>query len=608
MKRLDSFNDQDSVIFIRQRLENKLSGRFVLYRSDEKNIDSELIVKQRDTDHINSTLSVRAPAEKDLTSSIEIKYRGNEEMNSSIEAVASNFLEGIIQVRPHNRLFGKFELHEAPRVEVNLSPLADATTRSRKDLETINYGDTRSMLTGTNDDEQFDSFISFGELLERIPDLKHIESAKLRLYYLSLPENSTIELHQPNTLWSEMGVTYANQPYSVELLSNQYTNNKRERYIEFNVLDIAQKWQSGELLNYGFIIKTSDNQVVSFFTRESDKSPQLTVRYITSQIYSIGQSQLDSFMFINAKGYKDFTGYLTVHSDVGFNWLESSLYVHRAKDPLIDEIDSELGITRAEISGGFTVAKRTFSDFDSLFTVASKKVYDVEGSMKINVPDLLSCLTIDPNATLKSLITVSRIDQDDFTNKILVSQQDIPGSITVTAHKKNFSDLDSTLSVNVFDFDSHESLIAISSQDVGGFISVRALGENDLDSEINVPFYSYQNSILFSSTPDLSSSFVVKYLKQVDAEIGVKERSFLDVGIDIKNITELSGSLIIKKTDETEADILINNPNLHSTLNVRAIGYADLNVLASIRKRDVSDLNSSILVKGASNGAYYFIL
>lgn len=605
---MEVYNDLESVVVLRQRLENKLSGRFILYKSNESNLDSQVTIKQRDTDHVNGIIAPRVLGYTDINSKIDIKYRGNDYLHSYIEAIASEFLECSLYVRPHNRLSGKFELLEAPKIEVELSPLADASTRNGFGQETINYGDTRSMLTGQNDIEKFESFISFGDLKTRIPDLQILESAKLRLHYINFRNGSNLELHQPNTLWRELGVTYANQPYSVELLSDQYSVNAQERYIEFDLLEVAKRWQSNDLLNYGFIIRTSENETLSFFTRESNKSPLLIVKYITSQIYSLGRSEIDSTVFINGRGIKDITGHLTVHSDVGLEWLESSIYVHRLEVPVSTNIDSYLGTTRADINSELIVARRTSSDADSQITVATNRINDNESSIISSSPDLWSYLVIDPNATLKSIIAVARTDISDPSANILVSQQDICGSVSTSNRKKTSFELNSEITVNVYDTNDISSNVTISRQDFSGFITIRVQDDTNLESRIETPYYESKISTLYTSFPEISSNILIKYQNQIDAQFGVKEKTLLDSTIDVKNITEIIGLVQAKQISETEAHIQTSFPDLHAVLHVRAIDLNDLNGLASIRKRDVSDMNSIILIKGTSNGAYYFIL
>ncbi|OIB04578.1 hypothetical protein AK95_13260 [Paenibacillus sp. LC231] len=604
----DEHDDLHSEIYIRQRLENKVSGRFILFRPNHNDIDSTLFTMIRDKDELDGMLSARRLKLQDISSTLDIKYRGNGDVEAHIEAIAASFLECTLEVRPHNRLFGKFELLEAPRIDVQLPPLADATTRSRDDLRTINYGDMKSMLTGKNSEESFESFVSFGELKDRIPDLKILENAKLRLYYINFPSNANLELHQPNTLWRELGVTHANKPYSIELLNNQYIHNTTERYIEFDVLDIAKRWESNALLNYGFIIKTTNNEPLSFFTKESGIPPLLIVNYITSQIYSPGRTDLESTVFINGKGHKEITGYLTVHSDVGFSTLECTLYVHRKEDPMFTELASSIAVSRPDVQADLTIARREYDHIESTLTVANKLSEDMEFNIRASVPDLFGEMIIDPNAFLSSFITIAIVENEDVESSIIASQRDLSGGLTVTSIKKSFDDLASSLIIKNTIEEDLVSYISASQPDISAGITARALGENDLDSKIELPYYNTYEAHILTSVPDLAASIMLKYKNEIDAVIWVKDKELLDAAIDVRQINELEATLLVKQIHEIETNMVVNVPDLTGHLFPRVSGIDELDNTISIRKRDVSDMDSILLIKGSSNGAYYFIM
>lgn len=601
---MNDFNDLNGEFIIKSRLSNKMSGRFMLYGSGLDEIESTIFVKKLDQGDIDSSLSVRSPDDNEINATIDIKYRGNDELESVIQAIAGINLEASIEVRQHNRMFGKFELHEAPRIETRLEPVADATTRSRSDLQTINYGDTNSMLIGKNMTEFFESFIKFGELVDRIPDLKILESVKLRLYYIESPQGTQIELHQPNTIWHEYGVTYANRPYSTELLSNIYTINTVERYIEFDVLDAASKWKSADLLNYGFIVQTSDNRTISFYTRETSKSPLLIVKYITSKIYSIGRELIDSTIFVHGKGYKDINGLITVNSTVGLEYFKSTLYVHRSEDPMFSEKEAIIAATRPDVNSSLTVAIREEDEFEGLITVYESMESPLKSDITISTPDVAAMLTIDPNISLESSITVMQTDDDCLASEIVVNNPDLYGMIAVDP---NIS-LAAMITIGKNEEDPLETIIAISRREIDTCIKVRALGEDYLDSLIEVPYYENLETIMAVSRREIDAFIEVREYNQIDGELWVKDREFLDSTIDVKQISELESIITVREFEELENEIIINRPELLSYIQPRVIGYEDLEIIANIRKRDASDIDSFLHVRGSSNSSYWFIM
>ncbi|WP_019639011.1 DNRLRE domain-containing protein [Paenibacillus fonticola] len=605
---MDEVFDISSEITVKSRLSNRMGGSFILYRSVDEELESTILIKKSTGNDLNSILSVRTLRELELNATLDIKYRGNDEIESEIEAMAAEFLDSVIEIRPHNQMYGKFELLEAPRVTVNLPPIADATTRSRSDLQTINYGDAKSMLTGRSSEELFNSFIQFANFEASIPDLKYLESAKLRLYYINFPINSNLELHQPDTVWREMGITHANQPYSVELLKNQYVINTKERYIEFDVLDVALKWQEKSLDNFGFIIKTSDDRTLSFSTRESDKPPLLIIEYITSQVYSIGRSELESGIFIYGKGHKEITGMITVKSDVGIEWFDSLLYVHRREDPLYEYREANIAVNRREVDSSLTVVIRDHDEVDSLITVRYNSTTELISMMAVSKPDLAGIIAVDPNISLPSEMTVSIKEISTLDSVITVNQRDLGAVLEVSDYKRNLNELGAEITVITEKESLLESVITVSKPDISANILVRVQDCDTLDGILEVPQYENLSSSITVSHPDLNSTISVKHASQIDGFIEVKEREYLDSVIDIKNISELVSIITVNQFDDTESEIIVSQPDLAGFLSPRVEGIEDLSVLALIRKRDASDLNSIITIRGKGNRNYVFIL
>ncbi|WP_405169276.1 DNRLRE domain-containing protein [Paenibacillus sp. FSL H3-0286] len=604
---MDEINDISSTIIIKNRLSNRMQGSFTLFRPAEDFLDSSIIIMQHNGDDLRSTISVKVEKYVDVDSIIDIKYRGNSNTEAEIEAIAANYMNASIEVRPHNQMFGKFMLMEAPKVNVKLSPMADATTRSRDDLRTINYGDTRSMLTGKSPDEDFGAFIQFNDLYKAIPDLKYIESAKLRLYYATFIEGGNLELHQPNTIWRELGVTDANKPHSVELLNDKYSINTIERYIEFDVFDIAKRWQSGSLDNYGFIISTSDDSRYTFFTRESDKSPELIINYITSQVYSIGRSELESSIFIYGRGNSDLSAKLIVDSDIGIDNLESSLYVHRAADFLPNDLSAKIVGSKPDLFSKLTVQKRTFSDLESTITVGVRTMTEIISGIGVSNPDMDSVLTVDPNMSLASLITVYKPTLEYLDSSIVSNVPDLFSTITVSKYKKAENELESTLIVKSGEESNIDSIISVSRRDIEGSITIRVQEDTELSGYIQVPDRYDFDSILGYSHPDMASVLTVKYADFMDSQIYVKDKEYLDSIIDVKNITEMSGFLMVKAFDQIDGELAANNPDLFGTILPRVAGDNDLVSQMLIKKRNVSDLNSYISVRGQGNRNFVII-
>ncbi|QWU14470.1 hypothetical protein SAMN04487895_101780 [Paenibacillus sophorae] len=605
---MDELDEISSIITVKNRLSNQMQGSFTLYRQEDNDLDSSIVIKQSNGDDLRSTITVKVSKDNDINSVIDVVYTKNSDIDGEIEAVAVQYLESYIEVRPHNQMFGKFELMSAPKVTKVLSPIADATTRSREDLHTINYGDTRSMLTGQSIDEEFGAFVQFADFTESIPDLKFIESAKLRLYYTNVTSGANIELHQPNTIWREMGVTDANKPFSTELLSDTFTINTIQRYVEFDVKDIAKRWQDGTLNNYGFIILTPDDTRYTFFTRESDYHPQLIVEYITSQIYSIGRSELESSIFVYGKGSSDISAKLTVDSDVGINNLESYLYVHKQQDFMYGDMIANIQISKPDLFSTMTIQRREFSDLDSSITVGVRSITEVNSAIGISNPYMDSWLTVDPNMSMPSIITVAKPTSEFLEGNITVNCPDFGVILSVSDYTKVQSNIDGKLTVRTSEVEETiDSFITTSQPDMNAYLVIRAIGDSGVDSQIEVPYYDNIDSKIGYSRPQIDATLTVKYTTEAEGYIYVKDKEYLDSIIDVKNISEMSGILMVKAVNQIDGELTVNNPELFGHLSPRVSGDNELTAEILIKKRNVGDLNSYISVRGQGNRNFVII-
>ncbi|MFE6075802.1 DNRLRE domain-containing protein [Paenibacillus sp. NPDC057886] len=639
-------HDTEGIIYVKSP-SNRFTSKYVLYVQDEIDLESELIVASRKESILESTISIKSSIQnKDISSSLNIMHRSNSDLDSTIEAVAFSEIECSINIRPHNRAQGRFELIEAPRITVDLKPIGDATTRSRIDLQTINYGDTQRMMIGHDPIEEFESFVNFGDLNVAIPDLLYLEDAKLRLYYTgTIKTGANIEIYQPNTVWREYGITYANKPHSIELLANQYTLNTAEKYVEIDVLDVLKQWQDGSLINFGFIIKSIDSTPIYFNTRESTKPPILRVKYITSAVQSYGRSDIESELFIYQRGYKDLNSSLTVKSDRGFNYLDSSIYVHRYEDPLFNDFSSSLVISHPDLYSSLTVGIRVEDDLDSYIAIIESKVRDLDAILTSSRPDLASMITIDPKISLVSEISIANRMFDDLTSSIVISNPDLSSFINVSNYTRTRNDMDSELSIRNEYYEDLESFITISKPDTSGFLVIRGNGYSDIDGTIDIPTFDIQDGAISVSRPDIDGFFIVKevgysdvdsfidvpafedfdsdvaisrpdmysmlevkYVSDQDGAIYIKDRVYLDSIIDIRQFSDLESTILIKQFTEIDSEVVISKPELGGFLYPRVSGLHDIEGLVSIRKRDVSDMNSTLIIRGASSGAYYYIL
>jgi hypothetical protein len=155
-----------------------------------------------------------------------------------------------------------------------------------------NYGDTTDMLAGY--DEYYSpnmqtvrGLIQFD--LSAIPAGTLINNAILNIYYQGYwdyPDHSrTITSYRINTSWTEMGVTWNNQPSVAEAFGTvNIAANNSWGYVTLNVTNLVQGWVNGTYANYGIMLRGpevsgTDSSWREFGTRESGSGPQLVITY-----------------------------------------------------------------------------------------------------------------------------------------------------------------------------------------------------------------------------------------------------------------------------------------------------------------------------------------
>ncbi|WP_182914841.1 DNRLRE domain-containing protein [Paenibacillus thiaminolyticus] len=579
-----------------------------MYGSGRSEVEAALVSATRVKEGIDAAISARVPRGAELPAVLDIKYRGNEDVTAAIEAVASSYLPASVEIRPHNRMVGRVELLETPRKDVSLPPVADSTTRSDPELVTLNYGDMKSMVTGKGSNESFEAFIHFGPLNELLPDVYRLEKATMKLYYAgAFPVGTSIELHQPHSIWRELGITHANKPNSVELLVDEYTLHPAERCIEVDVLRIVERWLQGELDNYGFIVKTQDDYAVTFYTRESHKPPVLQLRYIPNQVYSIGRSAIDASVFVYGVGGSERRASLTVHSDRGADDRTATLYVHQPADPMFEWQDGFLLVSRPVHPAAVTVAIREYPELEASCTIRKNMASERRVIMAASTPDKPACITVDPNISLACSLTVMKKESEGPESSITASVPALTAYVEVSRYHKHYDDTVASLSVREERNSDIRSRAIVSKPDMHAALTIRALGEREMAGQIEVPHYEDHHASLAASRPEVPAAVDVKHASSIETYLYVKHEHTLDSTILIKLPSELKAFLVVHAFDEVEAALQVSVPELHGYLAPRVIGEEDCAAAALIRQRDAGDLHGVITV-GSAGGAYYYIL
>ncbi|RXZ78224.1 DNRLRE domain-containing protein [Paenibacillaceae bacterium] len=624
---------------------NKMEGLFVLYQAVESSIDASVTVSKVEKKELESFIDVRSGASNNINASIKVMYRVDDELNGVIDVVPSSYLHSFVEVRPNNRMEGIFELFEATRNIVPLNPVQDSVVRSRPDLSTINYGDMSMMMIGKSTDESFESFISFDHLKNVMNDVDTFERARLKLYYNGLiQENTNIELYLSNEKWHEYGITYANRPSHGEKISANYEINTKEKYIEFDLLDVVKNWYSDKIENYGLIISSNNDFTTTFFTRESQPSrrPVLEIVYIPNTIQSPGRSDLNGSLFVWSLGVKELSSYFTVHSDYGESTLHATLYVHRYEVPIEDEWTGQLVTSKPDLHSEIRIVRSDKSDCSGYISIANKIPSSLDSSLIVSKPEINGFVTINQHTSIEGFLNVRQMDSKLIESSITISRPEIHGFIEVPSYEylssflTVFGDKDSIIpsqisvskpflssqiavralakkemngSLVVVQNGRKELIsdLSVSRPEIHGFLEVRALGDDSLDGFIEIPVYNDMHSTFGVSRPEAHGYIDVRVVGWLDGFLYVKQIDQSDGFITVNQISELTGTLMVMKFNDLESKLAVSKPELVGFLYPRVQADKDLNSIFNVRQRDVSDLSGYLHVAGGEY-SYYFIL
>ncbi|TVX86098.1 DNRLRE domain-containing protein [Paenibacillus agilis] len=617
--------------------ENRMYGTYKVFKGADRDRDATIFIYQTKDGDKSASFKVRTGDATELISTAMIKYRDNGDLPTWIEAIAGNFLDASLEVQPNNRMFGSYELMEAPRVIESLGATKDAFTRDHVDYQSVNWGDDKRMTVGVDHSnpthhEKFESFVEFD--ISNLGSNKVIEKATMRLHYSGVFEESTpLEFRTNDTYWNEMGITNINKPNQKEFITDKYTINKRQQYIDVDLTDVVNKWFNRTDTNYGINIYSSADKTVAFYTRESvNKVPTLYVQYIDlSKSFTSTRYDKNAMINIIGTGREERNGTLLVKSDVGISTRDAELFVHRPESPVYMEKTATLIVNRAELASTIFTYKKGRQERNARLTVSHSKVSERPASINANKPELGASIIIDPKAHLYSTIRAKALVENDPNAQLIstlsINHPETKGFIEI----KSKAYLDAFITVKPNKVDERDATIGIptyvgdkspvgrddgdiqavfwnSVPEIIGTTFIYIPKDEERDATIRIFERTELTSVIAGNQPELHVTMQTKIANSIDATINVRGSSFLNSSLIVHHKSEIEGSIIINQTSEVEADISASRPEFVGTIFRRYAEDADKEGNAIVRKRDVADLHCRFGARGSTGGAYYFII
>lgn len=599
---------------------NFLKAKYKLIAVGKLEQDVAIVARPSSESLASTELISRAIDISERDTHLNVMYRGNSEIYTEIQPIGYHFLETEIEIPPHNRMYAIYEVQQPPIVTDIFHPTQDAFTREESAFQSINYGSNSSMVIGRSQNDIWRSFVQFE--LSSIHSSYVLKESYLRLYYKgSVPENFKLEILNANREWQETNITHLNRPIPIDLISDEFTINRNQGYIEFNVLKIVQSWVSLEKINNGFIIRLSNETDLGqtiFYTRESFSPPELIVKYFDSRIFSQSRSQQLTEIFAYRRRNSEKLTEVIVDSIYNFNKLDTEIYVHRTEVPLDFESQVEITVCKPHIETEITSSIR--EETKILIEIGVRRSRDKEkfAEITINTPITLAeiiCTLREENVvdttisvtipSIQTEITVPRHDKHEvFTEieinetwtsfvytELFVAKDKITTEITPRVGKE--SNLLTVVSISKLRIEAEIEV----KQRNDILVEIEANIKSDIVTEITVsmPYIDVTIAVQRSEETEKNSEIFVRYMDDVSTEI------------DIKSVNQVNSVIDIKRVSQVNMEISVNRRLVNTEITIPT--WLDKGVTTVIEPRIIMVNNvSTLIIVNGTISSYAFIM
>lgn len=313
-------------------LNNKMSAEYNLMSVGESCIHMDMIIGNYYENDVRIDFEIRELESSQIKLSYEVTYGGESSITIEYIPVMTSFIGIEYEINPHNLMRVSYDLQLPPIIELTSFPIQDSFVASRNPYAIVNYGKNNSMMVGQDHKGDNVSCIKFD--ISMIPQGVVIKSAKARMYYSQMANSQIIEMYRIKGNWSEYGITYKNLPPIDVFVTNEYTNNEDDFYIEFDITKEVIYWTDG-VINYGLSLKSNDGISV-LRTREYPQAPELIVEYYspTPAVYTSSRI-FTEFEVVESSSNSIGIEY-DIHSDFRFVDIQLDYFV-KAPNDIFDE-------------------------------------------------------------------------------------------------------------------------------------------------------------------------------------------------------------------------------------------------------------------------------
>lgn len=496
---------------------NKMASQFKLVGYRESTIDVGITVGVYLDSDIPVEINTRAVSNSTKNVEIDVVYSGYKSINVELIPALHSNIPVEIEVNPHNKMSVYYELTQPPLSTYTGFSVEDAFVAERNPYAVMNYGSNNSMMIGNDHKGENISFVRFDTSV--ISDDVLIKSAKMRVYYSQL-NGSSFELYRVIGKWRENSITYANMPTDLRLLTDDWTNDTDNRYIEFDVTDIVTTFIKG-VVNEGFALKSANGASI-LRTREYPQAPELIVEYFSPSKLSVGNSRKLVELTVRQKNTSDIPVEIDIHSSFGFSYLPVTIFAKKPNDIFNSDISVELDTLAAPITIGHSDISveiiPAWGLMSYIYTDIEVPLYDGNSDIPVDLTVRRNDKSVvnvdievplyDGNSNVDVELTVQRYDDSIIPIDIEIPQYFGESNVIVEFNVGNYHDSDIEVDIEVPEYNG-ESLLHVD-------ISVASHDKSSISVDIEVPIYDGESHI------------------SVEVGIIARETSYIPVEIEVQ--------------------------------------------------------------------------
>jgi hypothetical protein len=550
---------------------------------NSENINAQIIVNSDNKENISYGKIILTPSSN---------------FDAQVTVSNKNDLNAKVSVSVKNKMFGSIQVEEKPARTIKINTIQDSFVRSK--YPTLNYGEQKDLIIGSNTEENFRTFLNFN--FDNLPSNIIFISAKLKLMSTDNQiANSLIELYEASAPWYEYGITYNSQPslgnkigtYS-DIENSVLINNVYYNIEEFDLMDVISDWVKGIRCKNGLVIKTQDesnNILKRYFSKESGYAPYLELVYYDLSPVSYGYSRLPSKVSVSNTLNNSISATVTVPKYENGNDLLATV---KSRNGSL--INAYVGVTRDTINSKVTIPE--YSYLPSQVKVSNNQLNEINGIVGITHDGIKATVKVTSYKDLNSTIAVRRTDNNYIPSQVIVSKPFISGLIKVWEK--------SHLLANVI-------VKRNDANDINGLVIAKRNENSDLKSKLIVTYFNdlsakvniigqgnnYQNANIVvrqNINKDFNAKLIVTYFNDLLARVKVNGYTDLPSKIIVRN--NIEGDFLAKVSVSCSEDlnccVKVSNALLSGSVSVQNFAENDIN--AQIKVSPISDLKSTVIV------------